>query len=388
MSVFDDIKEGIEIKMMKKLRCRQLILILLDMLYVIFSGYLALFLRFNGPIPIEFLNRLLVMLVPMIIVGFLIFWFFRLYHSLWQFASVTELKNIVLATIFDSLANLTLLELTGNSLPRSSYFIYFLVLTMLIGGSRFIYRFVRLKRSKSGFNISNKEQKNLQKVMIIGAGAAGEKVYREINNAKQVYKQVMCFIDDDTTKHGRSVHGVTIYGGKDKINEAVKKYGITFKYDGVIRIFKNNLEIDLLNDDEVCNYLRYRFGYVIKDYSIKGYAFGDALNNNDNYEMIQAGPELFQFIYNFVDDDLIDDFIENSKLYQFDYLLPFNQIWFENYEELNDQERQYHLVVKVLQRLYAYKYENMIFDDDNPVIGIKNNQTIKENSLISKIEVN
>ena len=167
-----------------------------------------------------------------------------------------------------------------------------------------------------------------------------------------------------------------------------KKYGITFKYDGVIRIFKNNLEIDLLNDDEVCNYLRYRFGYVIKDYSIKGYAFGDALNNNDNYEMIQAGPELFQFIYNFVDDDLIDDFIENSKLYQFDYLLPFNQIWFENYEELNDQEKQYHLVVKVLQRLYAYKYENMIFDDDNPVMGIKNNQTIKENSLISKIEVN
>ncbi|MFR2821698.1 MAG: hypothetical protein ACLTBQ_03615 [Thomasclavelia sp.] len=167
-----------------------------------------------------------------------------------------------------------------------------------------------------------------------------------------------------------------------------KKYGITFKYDGVIRIFKNNLEIDLLNDDEVCNYLRYRFGYVIKDYSIKGYAFGDALNNNDNYEMIQAGPELFQFIYNFVDDDLIDDFIENSKLYQFDYLLPFNQIWFENYEELNDQEKQHHLVVKVLQRLYAYKYENTIFDDDNPVIGIKNNQTIEENSLISKIEVN
>lgn len=167
-----------------------------------------------------------------------------------------------------------------------------------------------------------------------------------------------------------------------------KKYGITFKYDGVIRIFKNNLEIDLSNDDEVCNYLRYRFGYIIKDYSIKGYAFGDALNNNDNYEIIQAGPELFQFFYNFVDDDLIDDFIENSKLYQFDYLLPFNQIWFENYEELNDQEKQYHLVVKVLQRLYAHKYENMIFDDDNPVMGIKNNQTIKENSLISKIEVN
>ena len=214
------------LKMMKRISRKQLILILLDVFYIVVSGYLALFLRFNGPIPVEFLNRLLVMLIPMVIVGFLIFWFFRLYHSLWQFASVTELKNIVLATIFDSLANLALFELTGNSLPRSAYFIYFLLLTMFVGESRFVYRFVRLKRSKSGFNISNKEQKDLQKVMIIGAGLAGEKVYREINNAKQVYKQVMCFIDDDVTKHGRTIHGVTVYGGKDKINEAVKKYGI------------------------------------------------------------------------------------------------------------------------------------------------------------------
>ena len=71
MSVFDDIRRGMKIlKIMKKLRCRQLILMLLDILYVMFSGYLALFLRFNGPIPVEFLNRLSVMLIPMMIVGF------------------------------------------------------------------------------------------------------------------------------------------------------------------------------------------------------------------------------------------------------------------------------------------------------------------------------
>lgn len=62
--------------------------------------------------------------------------------------------------------------------------------------------------------------------MIIGAGLAGEKIYREIINSKQVYKQVMCFIDDDRSKQGRSVHGVTVYGGRDKIVEAVEKFGI------------------------------------------------------------------------------------------------------------------------------------------------------------------
>ena len=217
---------------------RRIILILTDILCVIFSLYGALLLRFNGPIPEHYLERLFIMSLPILVIAIAIFWYFRLYHSLWQFASIIELKNIVLATIFDSLANLALFELTGNSLPRSAYFIYFLLLTMFLGGSRFVYRFMRLKRSKSGFNISIKDQKDLQKVMIIGAGEAGEKVYREINNAKQVYKQVMCFIDDDVTKQGRSVHGVTIYGGKDKINEAVKKYGIKEKISGFE--FRNN----------------------------------------------------------------------------------------------------------------------------------------------------
>lgn len=146
-----------------KLSFRRIILIIVDFLCVIFSAYGALLLRYNGQVPQELTSQLLVMLIPMMIVCFLIFWFFRLYHSLWQFASVTELKNIVLATILDSLANLALFELTGNSLPRSSYFIYFLVLTMFLGGSRFIYRFMRLKRSKSGFNISIKEQKKFTK---------------------------------------------------------------------------------------------------------------------------------------------------------------------------------------------------------------------------------
>lgn len=191
-------------------------------------------------------------------------------------------------------------------------------------------------------------------------------------------------LDDDNNSYNL----IDVLTKDTSLSAFLKKYGITFKYDNVIKVFKDNSEIDLSKDDEVCNYLRYRFGYVIKDYSIKGYAFNDALYNNDNYEIIQVGPELFQFIYNFADENLIDDFIENSKLYQFEYLLPFDQIWFENYEELNNQEKQYHLVVKVLQRLYAYKYENTIFDDDNPVIGIKNNQTIMDNSLILKTEIN
>ena len=179
----------------KGMSFRRIVLVLLDSLCIALSGYGALLLRFNGPVPNQYLENLTMMLLPMIACCLVVFFYFKLYHSLWQFASIIELKNIVLATLADSIINVCLLELTGKNLPRSSYFIYFLLLTMFIGGSRFIYRLLRLKRSKIGFGYV-KERKDLEKVMIIGAGLAGEKVYREIINSQEVYKQVMCFIDD------------------------------------------------------------------------------------------------------------------------------------------------------------------------------------------------
>ena len=208
-----------------RLNFRRIILVLLDSLCVALSGYGALLLRFNGPVPNQYLENLAVMLLPMVACGLVVFFYFKLYHSLWQFASIIELKNIVLATLADSIINVCLLELTGKVLPRSCYFIYFLLLTMFLGGSRFTYRLLRLKRSKIGFG-HVKERKDLEKVMIVGAGLAGEKVYREIINSQEVYKQVMCFIDDDRSKQGRSVHGTVIYGGRDKIIEATEKFEI------------------------------------------------------------------------------------------------------------------------------------------------------------------
>lgn len=208
-----------------RLNFRRIILVLLDSLCVVLSGYGALLLRFNGPVPNQYLENLAVMLLPMVACGLVVFFYFKLYHSLWQFASIIELKNIVLATLADSIINVCLLELTGKVLPRSCYFIYFLLLTMFLGGSRFTYRLLRLKRSKIGFG-HVKERKDLEKVMIVGAGLAGEKVYREIINSQEVYKQVMCFIDDDRSKQGRSVHGTVIYGGRDKIIEAAEKFEI------------------------------------------------------------------------------------------------------------------------------------------------------------------
>ena len=204
---------------------RRIFLVSFDVISIIIAAYGSLLLRFNGPIESQYLHRVNILIGSMILIGLAIFITFRLYHSLWQFASIIELKNIIFASIMSAIANILICELTGNPLPRSCYFIYFLLLVLMVGGSRFIYRFIRLYAARHNIR-GRKEQRPLEKVMIIGAGVAGEKVYKEILGSKSIYKEVICFIDDEPSKWNRTIHGVSIYGGRDKIIEAVNKYKI------------------------------------------------------------------------------------------------------------------------------------------------------------------
>ena len=203
-----------------QLNIRRIFLVSFDVISIIIAAYGSLLLRFNGPIESQYLHRVNILIGSMILIGLAIFITFRLYHSLWQFASIIELKNIIFASIMSAIC-----ELTGNPLPRSCYFIYFLLLVLMVGGSRFIYRFIRLYAARHNIR-GRKEQRPLEKVMIIGAGVAGEKVYKEILGSKSIYKEVICFIDDEPSKWNRTIHGVSIYGGRDKIIEAVNKYKI------------------------------------------------------------------------------------------------------------------------------------------------------------------
>ena len=208
-----------------QLNIRRIFLVSFDVISIIIAAYGSLLLRFNGPIESQYLHRVNILIGSMILIGLAICITFRLYHSLWQFASIIELKNIIFASIMSAIANILICELTGNPLPRSCYFIYFLLLVLMVGGSRFIYRFIRLYAARHNIR-GRKEQRPLEKVMIIGAGVAGEKVYKEILGSKSIYKEVICFIDDEPSKWNRTIHGVSIYGGRDKIIEAVNKYKI------------------------------------------------------------------------------------------------------------------------------------------------------------------
>ena len=128
---------------------RRIALLVFDIFSIVISGYIALLLRFNGRIEAGYLENLNDVLIPVAAAGIVIFALLHLYRSLWQFASITELRNIIAASLLASVANGLICEVSGNVMPRSCYIIFFLFLTMLLGGSRFFYRLLRLWRRQT-----------------------------------------------------------------------------------------------------------------------------------------------------------------------------------------------------------------------------------------------
>ena len=194
-------------------------------------------------------------------------------------------------------------------------------------------------------------------------------------------------LNDNENDNGYGL--VDILCNDSSLSKFLNRYCLTFKYDDYIKMYLNDEEIvlDECNDYSTV-FLRQMFGYEYQDYSFKGFAFNDAIEKNEYYEILKDGPELFGYLFSFVNsDELLEDFISNSKFYKFEYLVPIEQIYFENYEELTNEEKQYHIVVKALQRLYAYKYDSVDYDDDNPVIGMIDDLTLDSQYLVSKTEI-
>jgi len=149
-----------------------------------------------------------------------IFYVFRLYHSLWMFAGVTEIQNIVIACLLASAIEGVGLHFCGGHVPRSYYFTNAGFLIALTFANRFSYRFLR------GMKHKQQNKKNGIRVMIIGAGDAGNAIIKEIVSSNYSRMVIKCVIDDNKDKWGRFVQGIKVVGGRDKIVEMANFYNI------------------------------------------------------------------------------------------------------------------------------------------------------------------
>lgn len=201
-------------------------LVLLDVMSILIASFLPLYIRFDfkiGDIMPVFLEHMEHMLIPNVVITLLFYLIWKLYKSVWRYASANELINIAGATFCATAAETIVSYTTGNQLPRSYPILYWFLLMVMTCGVRFGYRILRiLKNKRIGF-VSRGSSVN---VMVIGAGEAGNMILKEIEGSRYLSLSAKCIIDDQPGCHGKLLRGVPIVGGRDKILEAVNQYGI------------------------------------------------------------------------------------------------------------------------------------------------------------------
>ena len=190
------------------------------------SSVLSLYVRYEFSfmdVQKEFWEAILEAYLINVVITLIIFYIFRLYNSVWRYASDTELVNIIIAVVICAAMQPVIFWILNTHVPRSYPFFYAFFMMMFTGGVRFSYRIMRMLQNRRLNRIGGKSRINC---MIVGAGAAGNAILKEIETSNYLSMHVVCAIDDHPGCHGKYLRGVPIVGGREKIQESVDKYGV------------------------------------------------------------------------------------------------------------------------------------------------------------------
>ena len=201
-----------------------LCLIAYDVLAIAASYFAALMLRFDmkySAIPEEYLSPYIRFIPIYVVLCIVVFAAMKLYRSIWRFASYDELVRLLMATCITAVIHIVLITVMFHRMPISYFVMGFTLQLVTTLGVRFAYRFILLLRSKQ-----YAQPGSVKRVMCIGAGMAGQMVVRELKTSRKMSEVAVCIIDDNANKWGRYIEGVRVFGGRDRILEAVEKYSI------------------------------------------------------------------------------------------------------------------------------------------------------------------
>ena len=203
---------------------RVIFLALVDLVVIQFSAFMALLARFDFSYTLlresMFLDALLRYAPWFTMLTVLIFIPFKLYSSLWEFASVDELLHILLAAMAVAVLQFAAIVLNLVDLPLSFPMLNAMFLAVLTVLFRFSYRMARSiarRRSRRGVQA---------RTMLIGAGSAGMQTLREFETSENSKNHVVCIIDDDPQKTGRYLNNVKIVGTRCDIAKAAQDYRV------------------------------------------------------------------------------------------------------------------------------------------------------------------
>ena len=209
-------------------------MMLYDLVAVNGAYFLSLWLRFDcsvSVIPDDYLQAYLQFIPFYSVFCIAVFWALKLYQSMWRFASFNELKRITFAcaitTVFNTVGTIiSYLLVPDRQFGRMtiSYFVFGAIIQFgLVVAIRFSYRFILLLRYQA---YPEEREIPASRVMLIGAGQAGQMILRDLNGAKETHDKVYCIIDDNKNKWKRYIDGVPIVGGREDILKNVEEYKI------------------------------------------------------------------------------------------------------------------------------------------------------------------
>lgn len=207
-------------------RIAMALLLVYDVLAVNASYFCALWLRFDcrfSMIPKEYFSAFLRFTPFYTVAVILVLWMCRLYQSVWRFASYNELLHMVIATGITFAIQVVGITLLIKRMPISYYVFGIVIQFVLTASVRFFYRFTLLLASVRQSGDGEGPQ---SRVMLVGAGAAGQTILRDTRKSQFIHDQICCIIDDDPDKRNRYIDNVPIVGGRDEILLNVEKYHI------------------------------------------------------------------------------------------------------------------------------------------------------------------
>lgn len=204
---------------------RVTLFIIYDIIAVCMAEYLALLTRFDfvfSHVDRQYFQNAYHYTLINVVATLGIFAIAKLYSSLWRYASVQEMLNVVAACVVSACVQSLGMHMLFMSMPRSYYMLYLFFLLVLTALSRFTYRGLRLVRK----NLITERSNNAIPTMIIGAGDSAYSLMKDMSSSWQVHNKVVCVMDEDPNKIGKNILGAPIVGNDSKIPWAVEKYHV------------------------------------------------------------------------------------------------------------------------------------------------------------------
>ena len=198
---------------------RRLVLILTHFIHAVLAYYLAFVIRFESILTSEYLSMMLSYFPVLLIIRLVLFSRAGLYKDMWSYSSIGDMVKVLKSITLGSCIFFVVVRyvIGDDSFPMSIYVLDWLLLIIISGGNRLIIRVFR------EYIHSQPEGK---KMLIVGAGDAGDIIVRDIKSSAKSSYEPVGFIDEDPHKRGFMIRGVPILGSIDDIPNIIEKYNL------------------------------------------------------------------------------------------------------------------------------------------------------------------